>query len=234
MPTFFERRRLTVPPDSAVEWEIESHRLWYRADDEEMSPQDQLLDARNKKTLGNEHFHHESWKKAGSNYQEILKNLNVWNYAEGSDERREAETIYVDCGNNLVVALMKMGEWLKAERAICDVLTVAPEHKKALFRATQIALHLSKWTEAAAALDLSLKLWPESKSFRELYELFRSHKRRYKERKTKMSAKMSQNLLGGDATEEEEAKIDALRVEPTLCAPPPARRDEPTGRCALM
>lgn len=193
---------LAVPPEASVEWRIEAHRLWYR--EGEGAPADQLKDARNKKELGNEHFFHENWRKAASNYQEILKNLNVWNFDEGSDERREAETIYVDCGNNVVFALMKMDEWIKAERASCDVLTVAPDNQKALYRAIQVSLHLSKYDEAKVAIKYALDQWPRSKDFRDLYEQLREHKRKYKERKAKMAATMSASLFKDDAPEEEE------------------------------
>lgn len=196
-PASIEEGTLAVPPNADVEWRIEAHRLWYKEADEAMTPADQLVEARNKKVLGNEHFHHENWSKAASNYQDILKGLNVWNFDEGTEDRIEAETIYVDCGNNLVFALTKMDEWLKAEQAVCDVLTVAPEHKKALYRATQVALHLSKWQEAQAALAIALEKWPESRDFRDLYETLRDHKRKYRERKAKMSSKMSKELFSG-------------------------------------
>ena len=172
-------------------WTIETHRLWYRELDDGMSPAETLLDARNKKDLGNEHFHHRDWKKAGSNYQDVLKHLNVWNYDEASPERVEAEATYVHCANNLIFALMKMDEWLKAERAVCDVLCVAPEDRKSLYRATQVALHLSKWKEADAALELALTRWPNSPHFRELYETLRAHRAKYRARKKAMSKKMA-------------------------------------------
>lgn len=215
-PASPEEGTLEVPPNADIEWRIEAHRLWYKEADE-ISPQEQLIDARNKKELGNEHFHHENWRKAASNYQEILKGLNVWNFDEGTEERGEAETIYVDCGNNLVFALMKMDEWLKAERAICDVLTVSPQHKKALYRAIQVSLHLSKWPEAQAALTIALEEWPRSKEFRDLYDTLREHKRKYRERRAKMSSKMSKELfdLGGtqkegDATSQPQAEASTV------------------------
>ncbi|KAJ1453311.1 hypothetical protein M885DRAFT_555194 [Pelagophyceae sp. CCMP2097] len=225
-PASLDEGTLAVPPDACVEWTLEAHRLWYR-DGDELPPQAQLLDARNKKELGNEHFHHEVWAKAGHNYQEILKTLNVWNFEEGSADRTEAEAIYVDCGNNLVFALQRMGEWLKAEKAIVDVLTVAPHSQKALYRAGQIALHLSKWEEATAAISAGLELWPKSRDFRDLYEQLRQDKKKYKESKKKMSGKMSKQLFGGEAPPAE---------PPTKAEPPPAAEAAEEGgrKCAIQ
>uniref|UniRef100_A0A7S3JX45 peptidylprolyl isomerase n=1 Tax=Aureoumbra lagunensis TaxID=44058 RepID=A0A7S3JX45_9STRA len=188
-----EENTMAIPPKAQVEWSIKCHRLWFREADETMTPAEALEDARNKKILGNEHFHHENWRKAASNYQDILKNLNPWNYQE--EERNEAETLYVDCGNNLVIALIKLDEWLKSERAVCDVLTVAPENKKALYRAIQISLHLSKWPESQAALQIAIEKWPNSIPFREQYKTLQEHKRKYKQRKSKISAQMSKQLI---------------------------------------
>ena len=207
-PASDDEKTAAVPPMSGVTWEIETHRLWYKECDDSMTPSEMLYDARNKKVLGNEHFHHENWKKAGSNYQEVLKGLNVWNYDEGTEERGEAEEIYVHCGNNLVYALMKMKEWLKAEKAVCDVLTVAPEDKKSLYRAAQVAIHLSKWPEADAALKIAIETWPNHRQFRELYETLKSHKQKYKERRAKMSAKMSKNLFNSAPAPKKAAEDD--------------------------
>ncbi|KAJ8603866.1 hypothetical protein CTAYLR_000337 [Chrysophaeum taylorii] len=226
-PASDDEGTLAVPPDADIEWRIEAHRLWYKEADDAMTPQDQLVDARNKKVLGNEHFHHENWKKAASNYQEILKGLNVWNFDEGTDDRHEAETIYVDCGNNVVFALIKLDEWLKAERAVCDVLTVAPANKKALYRATQVALHLSKWQEAHAALTIALDKWPNSKEFRDLYDTLREHKRKYKERKAKMSAKMSKELF----SVQDPPPADAAAVPPSSSPP---QDDAQPRRCSVQ
>ena len=214
-PASEDEQTLEVPPGKDVQWTIECHRLWFKEQDETMSPADALVDARNKKILGNEHFHHENWKKAATNYQDILKTLNPWNY--DGDDRLEAEQLYCDCGNNLVFALMKMDEYLKAEKAVCDVLTVAPENRKSLYRATQIALHLSKWPEAHAALKIALENWPNSKDFRDLYDTLREHKAQYKQRKAKMSAKMSGALLSSSGnTPSPPAAASSSSDQPTV------------------
>ena len=51
---------------------------------------------------------------------------------------------------NLVFALMKLGDWLKAEQAVCDVLGVAPDDEKALYELRR-SRHLSG-AEADAAI----------------------------------------------------------------------------------
>ncbi|KAH8073421.1 FK506 binding protein [Aureococcus anophagefferens] len=195
-----------------------------------MTPGEMLYDARNKKVLGNEHFHHENWKKAGANYQ-------------------EAEEIYIHCGNNLVYALMKMDEWLKAEKAVCDVLTVAPDDKKSLYRATQVAMHLSKWPEADAALKIAMETWPNHKQFRDLYETLREHKRKYRERKAKMSAKMSKNLFNSapkpkpaeddesDSNSDSDSDAEDAPAAPAAAAAGDAPAAAPAAegrRCAVM
>ena len=249
-PASDDEKTKSVPPNAAVTWTIETHRLWYKECDDTMTPGEMLYDARNKKVLGNEHFHHENWKKAGANYQEVLKGLNVWNYDEGDPDRIEAEEIYIHCGNNLVYALMKMDEWLKAEKAVCDVLTVAPDDKKSLYRATQVAMHLSKWPEADAALKIAMETWPNHKQFRDLYETLREHKRKYRERKAKMSAKMSKNLFNSapkpkpaeddesDSNSDSDSDADdapAPAPAPAAAGDAPAAAPAPEGRrCAVM
>lgn len=70
-PASEEAGTSAVPPEAAVTWTIETHRLWYTECDESQTPAEQLFEARNKKELGNGHFHHENWRKAGANYEEI-------------------------------------------------------------------------------------------------------------------------------------------------------------------
>ena len=236
-----------VPPEAAVTWTIETHRLWYKECDDSQTPMEMLLEARNKKELGNGHFHHENWKKAGLNYEEVLKGLNPWNYDDGTEEHVEACEIYVHCGNNLVYALMKMDAWLKAEKAVCDVLTVSPEDKKSLYRAVQVAIHLSRWPEADAALKIAIDTWPNHRQFRELYTTLKTHKENYKRNRAKMSAKMSANLFNAKArapSEDSSSSSDSDDDVPPFPPPPPpaageaaAAAAEPPAagrKCALM
>ncbi|KAH8075942.1 FK506 binding protein [Aureococcus anophagefferens] len=243
-PASDDEKTKSVPPNSAVTWTIETHRLWYKECDDTMTPGEMLYDARNKKVLGNEHFHHENWKKAGANYQEVLKGLNVWNYEEGDPDRIEAEEIYIHCGNNLVYALMKMDEWLKAEKAVCDVLTVAPGDKKSAPRGAGRHAPV-KWPEADAALKIAMETWPNHKQFRDLYETLREHKRKYRERKAKMSAKMSKNLFNSapkpkpaeddesDSNSDSDSDAeDAPAAAPAAAAPPARARGAGRGGAA--
>ena len=136
-----------VEPRTDVTWRLST--LSLGRGEGESEGRDKLNELREKKDLGNNHFRHSNWRKAAQNYQDVLKDLNPEAYDECRDE---AVSIYVACANNLVFALMKLGDWLKAEQAVCDVLRVAPDDEKALYRAAKIALHLSKWAEADAAI----------------------------------------------------------------------------------
>ena len=180
-----------IPPRTNVTWRLETHALGLC--DGEASGRDKLHEARTKKDLGNGHFRHHMWKKAAQNYQEVLKELHVADF-EG-EARAEAEQIYVACANNLVVTLMKLGEWLKAEQAVCDVLGVAPDDEKALYLAARVALHLTKWEEARAAISKGLRLFPASPAFPRLEAALRTQRARYKARNKEMGARMAGALF---------------------------------------
>ncbi len=115
----------------------------------------------------------------------------------------EAVSVYVACANNLVFALMKLGEWLKAEQAVCDVLQVAPDDEKALYRAAKIALHLSKWAEAGAAITKGRSLYPASPAFPRLEAALKTQRAKYRERRKQMSRSMAGALFAVDGAVDE-------------------------------
>ena len=103
----------------------------------------------------------------------------------------------------VVFALMKLGDWLKAEQAVCDVLGVAPDDEKALYRAAKIALHLSKWAEADAAILRGRSLYPASPAFPRLESALKTQRAKYKERRKQMSRSMAGALFAVDGAVDE-------------------------------
>ena len=182
-----------IPSKTDVTWRITTISLG-RCDGEAQG-RDKLDELREKKDLGNGHFRHGNWRKAAQNYQDVLKDLHPEAYDDLMDE---AVSVYVACANNLVFALMKLGEWLKAEQAVCDVLRVAPDDEKALYRAAKIALHLSKWAEADAAITKGRSLYPASPAFPRLETALKTQRAKYRERRKQMSRSMAGALFAVD------------------------------------
>ena len=187
-----------IPSKTDVTWRITTISLG-RCEGEAQG-RDKLDELRAKKDLGNGHFRHGHWRKAAQNYQDVLKDLHPEAY---DDLRDEAVSVYVACANNLVFALMKLGEWLKAEQAVCDVLQVAPDDEKALYRAAKIALHLSKWAEAGAAITRGRSLYPASPAFPRLESALKTQRATYKARRKQMSRSMAGALFAVDGAVDE-------------------------------
>ena len=187
-----------IPSKTDVTWRISTISLG-RCEGE-ANGRDKLEELRAKKDLGNNHFRHGNWRKAAQNYQEVLKDLHPEAY---DDLRDEAVSIYVACANNLVFALMKLGEWLKAEQAVCDVLQVAPDDEKALYRAAKIALHLSKWAEAGAAITRGRSLYPTAPAFPRLEAALKTQRAKYRERRKQMGRSMAGALFAVEGAVDE-------------------------------
>ena len=188
-----------IPSKTDVTWRI--YTISLGRCEGEAHGRDKLSELREKKDLGNGHFRHGNWRKAAQNYQEVLKDLHPEAYDD--EGRDEAVSVYVACANNLVFALMKLGEWLKAEQAVCDVLQVAPDDEKALYRAAKIALHLSKWAEAEAAILRGRALYPASPAFPRLEAALKTQRAKYRERRKQMSRSMAGALFAVDGAVDE-------------------------------
>lgn len=200
-----------VEPRTDVTWRLST--LSLGRGEGESEGRDKLNELREKKDLGNNHFRHSNWRKAAQNYQDVLKDLNPEAYDECRDE---AVSIYVACANNLVFALMKLGDWLKAEQAVCDVLGVAPDDEKALYRAAKIALHLSKWAEADAAIAKGRSLYPASPAFPRLESALKTQRAKYKERRKQMSRSMAGALFAVDEAVDEAPASSTFPWYPVL------------------
>ena len=196
-PASLEDGTTAIPSKTDVTWRLTTISLG-RCEGEAQG-RDKLDELRAKKDLGNNHFRHGHWRKAAQNYQEVLKDL----HPEAYDDSDEAVSVYVACANNLVFALMKLGEWLKAEQAVCDVLRVATDDEKALYRAAKIALHLSKWAEADAAITRGRSLYPASPAFPRLESALKTQRAKYRERRKQMSRSMAGALFAVDGAVDE-------------------------------
>ena len=191
---------IAVPPDADVEWLIETRSLGATKAAGEMSPEERLKEAENRKRLGNEHFSYESWTKAAKSYEEALKASDLNCYESGSEMHHNAIQVYLACANNLTLCLMKMQSWVKAKEACIHVLEVDGANLKALFRASQISMTLHNYEEAAAALNRAYELYPDSAEVARQQRQLAHTKAAYLRKEKKMSAKMGGFMLRSDGT----------------------------------
>ena len=196
----------------------------------DMSPAEQLEEAENRKELGNEHFAHAEWAKAAKSYEEAMKAVDFDSYDASSDSRAKAVQTVLDSGNNLTLALMKMGQWAKAKEACIHVLQVDGGNLKALFRASQIAMTQHNHEEAAAALKRARQLHPDCEEVCVQQKLLDKKKQAYLQKEKRMSAKMGGFML--DRRDEPPKKKDVTDGDGQAAEPVPPERCRPASGVA--
>lgn len=107
----------------------------------------------------------------------------------------EVRQLQIDCGNNLAMVYMRLGNVEQAKEAVIEVLQIDPTNTKALFRAGQISSQQGNFEEAKMALRKALESNPESSEVKAELGRLASRVKAYQARKRAMQETMGRNLL---------------------------------------
>lgn len=191
-----------LPPDSDIEVRIELLGVQSTKSVPDMSPEEAVAEGERKKVVGNGHFERAAYKKALRAYTSAANTVAGVEFPnENVDAFREARQLRVDCGNNIAMTCVRLGDLEKAKEAAIGVLELDPDNAKALFRAGQVSSLQSNFTEASLALKRAVELKPASKEIQAELQRLSARVKAYKKKRQAMAESMARNLLAGSKAE---------------------------------
>lgn len=187
-----------VPPDADIEVLVELLQVLSTTPLSGMSLEEKVAEGQRKKAIGNEHFARKAYKNALRSYTSAC---NAIADAEIPDKESnvfiEARQLRIDCGNNIAISCVHLGELEKAKNATVEVLELDPVNTKALFRAGQVSSLQSNFVEANLALRKALELNPKSREIQAELRLLLERTKAYKTKKHNMQEAMGKSLVAG-------------------------------------
>lgn len=192
-----------VPPDTDLEYDVELLSIGPTL----KKPLDQTtrekLDAvLHKKNAGNRAFKDQDWGRAWKMYTKAL-DISEENARDLQDENSLAELrkVRIDCANNKVVALLKLGKDAEAKQACIQVLKMDINNIKALTRVGQICIKSEEFEEADAVLGKALGLEPTNETLLKQQKLLQQKKKAYRARQRKLFGGKLANAVASPASD---------------------------------
>lgn len=183
----------------------------------EMSSQELIVEATQKKESGNRYFKEKNYEQAAKLYKRALKLLETWEHSE--EDAAQCKELLIALGNNVGNVQHKLKQYKEARQSSLEVLQLEPTNVKAMYRIGQIALDQNEFDEANMFLRKALEIEPKNAKVRQLLVQLKKKKRDQKALERKLYAK-----LGGSkpADTAETSKVAALvarvRQNPALIA----------------
>ncbi|RLN95434.1 hypothetical protein BBJ28_00008148 [Nothophytophthora sp. Chile5] len=165
----------------------------------EMSSQELIVEATQKKDSGNRYFKEKNYEQAAKLYKRALKLLETWEHTE--EDAAQCKELLVALGNNVGNVQHKLKQFKEARQSSLEVLQLDPSNVKAMYRVGQIALDQSEFAEANEFLRKALEIEPKNGKVRELLVQLKKKKRERKAMEQKLYAKLG----GNNATSEVDA-----------------------------
>lgn len=184
-----------MPPETDVELEVELLRVLSSTTLANLTPAEKVVEFRRRKMVGNEHYARKAFKKAQRSYLSVITSLADAEFPEDVD-MGEVRQLQIDCGNNLAMVCMRLGNVEQAKEAVIEVLQMDPTNTKALFRGGQISSQQGNFEEARMALRKALEANPESSEVKAELGRLASRVKAYQARKRAMQETMGRNLFG--------------------------------------
>ncbi|EGZ10810.1 hypothetical protein PHYSODRAFT_264355 [Phytophthora sojae] len=196
-----------VPPGAEMKLVVELCRVGKKIT-AEMSSQELIVEATQKKESGNRYFKEKNYEQAAKLYKRALKLLETWEHSE--EDAAQCKELLIALGNNVGNVQHKLKQYKEARQSSLEVLQLEP---------TNIALDQNEFDEANMFLRKALEIEPKNAKVRQLLVQLKKKKRDQKALERKLYAK-----LGGSkpADTAETSKVAALvarvRQNPALIA----------------
>ncbi|CEG37730.1 peptidyl-prolyl cis-trans isomerase fkbp8 [Plasmopara halstedii] len=181
-----------VAPGDEIKLLVELCRVGKRMTSE-MSSQELIIEATQKKESGNRYFKEKNYDQAAKLYKRALKLLEMWEHTE--EDTAQCKELLIALGNNVANVQHKLLQFKEARQSSLEVLQLDGKNIKAMYRISQIALDQSEFEEANMFLRKALEIEPENSKVRQLLVKLKKKKRDQQARERKLYAK-----LGGDRT----------------------------------
>lgn len=186
-----------LPPNSDIELTIELIEVLSTTAAANMTPAEKIVEFQRRKSVGNEHFARKAFKKALRSYASVLSTISGEDFPHGSDLVDDARQLQIDCGNNISMTYMRLGDLEKAKEAAVGVLLLDSDNAKALFRAGQVSSLQGNFGEAKLALRQAFVVNPESKEIHAELGRLSARMKTYHSKKQAIQEKMGRSLLAG-------------------------------------
>ncbi|CAM9605213.1 unnamed protein product, partial [Choristocarpus tenellus] len=184
-----------VPPNADLELDVKLSRVVSSTAPEDMTPEENLADCKFKKDIGNEHFRCKAYKKALRSYTSALTAISRSGFTEGSNQYLETRKLQTNCGNNVAIAFLRLGELEKAKDSILSVLELEPDNIKALYRAGQISNMQGNFVEAKLALQKALEIEPKSVEIKAEMRNLAARIKDYRQKSETLQKKMGESMF---------------------------------------
>ncbi len=177
-----------------------------------------IAEGERKKMVGNGHFERKAYKKALRAYTSATNTVVGLEFPnEDADAFREARQLRIDCGNNMAMTCVRLGDLEKAKEAAVGVLELDPNNAKALFRAGQVSSLQSNFAEASLALQKARALNPDSKEIRAELNRLSTRRKAYQKKRQAVQQTMGRSLLAeGSTGKPSNVDLDQVGQEETV------------------
>lgn len=184
-----------LPPNADIELSVALVEIASTTAATSMTPGEKMAEYHRKKLVGNDHFARKAFKKALRCYASVLHTILEGDFPTGSAIYEEIRQLQIDCGNNVAMAYIRLGELEKAKEAAVGVLVLDPLNSKALFRAGQVSSLQGNFAEAKLALRKALDVKPNSKEVQAELRRLSARVKAYRGKEQAMQKTMGQSLF---------------------------------------
>ncbi|KAG3074146.1 hypothetical protein PI124_g19200 [Phytophthora idaei] len=180
----------------------------------EMSSQELIVEATQKKESGNRYFKEKNYEQAAKLYKRALKLLETWEHSE--EDAAQCKELLIALGNNVGNVQHKLKQYKEARQSTLEVLQLDGKNVKAMYRIGQITLDQNEFDEANMFLRKALEIEPKNAKVRQLLVQLKKKKRDQKALERKLYAKLGGNNATGAA--ETGALVSKIRQNPAIVA----------------
>mmetsp|Transcript_50241 Transcript_50241/g.98493 ORF Transcript_50241/g.98493 Transcript_50241/m.98493 type:complete len:419 (-) Transcript_50241:161-1417(-) len=221
-------KALNVPGGANLEFAVELVSLGSeKKAPAQMTVAERLELALDKKTKGTAFFKDEQYDKALRCYRAGLGlcETDLKLTEAYTEEAKAYKKCRLDCGNNVVVCLMKQEKFKEAKEACIVVLQFDTSNLRALQRASELCIKNGDHEEADVVLKKGLKLYPEDKLLQRQSKMFEDRKKRIKMKERQMYKQMFKPSSSPKAVN----STPATPTKPSTTVTPSAKPGNVTG-----
>ncbi|CAM8999979.1 unnamed protein product [Rhodiola kirilowii] len=182
-----------VPPNSTVFYEVELVSFNKEKESWDMSTEEKIQAAGQKKEEGNALFKAGKYERASKRYEKAAKYIEYdTNFSD--DEKKQAKALKVSCNLNNAACKLKLKEYKQAEKLCTKVLDMESTNVKALYRRAQAYINLGDLDVAEFDIKKALELDPDNRGVKKEYKILKEKMREYNKKQAQFYGNMFSKL----------------------------------------
>ncbi|CAM8982935.1 unnamed protein product [Rhodiola kirilowii] len=193
-----------VPPNSTVFYEVELVSFDKEKESWDMSTEEKIQAAGQKKEEGNALFKAGKYERASKRYEKAAKYIEYdTNFSD--DEKKQAKALKVSCNLNNAACKLKLKEYKQAEKLCTKVLDMESTNVKALYRRVQAYINLGDLDVAEFDIKKALELDPDNRDVKKEYKILKEKMREYNKKQAQFYGNMFSKLSKLEAADTNKA-----------------------------